>query len=372
MQHLDEGTIHAWLDDALPTEVARGVEQHVAACAECAALVAEARGMIAGASRIVSSLDVVRGGVIPKQPASAPASRSLWRTLRLTPMRAALAASLMVAAATLLTVRHDGADKIMLPTQTAAPATIEADRPAVSAQKATPSMQNAPSPSAPPAAASQARKLEAAALDATAKKPSSIVNEARRDVVDARQRSVDSTGAAAAQKPAVADVAAAPPAVPSAPAAKAASSASLGKVSGDSSSRNAAGAGVAPRRLEASTQFREMAAMRWAPALIACYRLTPDSASGAASVPARFALDQLGGDTTMRVVRAVTPDGRVDSVFTGSQWSRSSPNLLIVRFGPTDRAQPVTMRLMTEGTAANANLDTRSRTLTVIRAECRR
>ncbi len=372
MQHLDEGTIHAWLDDALPIEVARGVEQHVAACAECAALVAEARGMMAGASRIVSSLDVVRGGVIPKQAASAPASRSLWRTLRLTPMRAALAASLMVAAATLLTVRHDGADKIILPTQTAAPAAIEADRPVISAQKTTQSTPNAPSPNAPPTVAGEARKLESAVLDATAKKPSASRNEVRRDAADARQRSVDSIGVAAAQKPAAVDVAAAAPAAPSAPAAKAASSVDLAKVSGDSSSRIAPGAGFAASRLQASTQFREMAAMRAAPPLPACYRLTADTASIPTSVPMRFALDQLGGDTILRVVRAVTPDGRVDSVLTGSRWAQSSPNLLTVRFGSTDKAQPVTMRLVPEGAAANANLDTRSRTLTVTRVDCRR
>jgi len=61
MQHLEEGTIHAWLDGALPAEESAGVERHVAVCTECASLVAEARGMIAGASRIVSSLDIVPG-----------------------------------------------------------------------------------------------------------------------------------------------------------------------------------------------------------------------------------------------------------------------------------------------------------------------
>jgi hypothetical protein len=286
---------------------------------------------------------------------------------------------LMVAAATLLTVRRDGADRMVLPTQTAAPAAAEADRPLVSAQSPspTPSTQNAPSPSVPPAVASETRKLEAAASDAAAKKPSPL-NETRRDVVAAQQRSLDSTGVATAQKAAVADVAstaAAPPsalAAPSAPAAKAASSANLAKVSGDSSSRTASGAGFAPRRSETSTQVRDMVLMRAGPTLVACYRLTPDSASVAASVPARFALDQPGGDTASRVVRAVTPDGRVDTVLTGSQWSRSSSNLITIRFGSTDKAQPITMRVMPEGAAANANLDTRSRTLSATRMDCRR
>src|SRR4051812_32564270 len=66
MQHLDEGTIHAWLDGALSPDEGAAVEQHAQQCAECASLVAEARGMIAGAARIVGALDIVPGGVIPK------------------------------------------------------------------------------------------------------------------------------------------------------------------------------------------------------------------------------------------------------------------------------------------------------------------
>ncbi len=103
MQHLDEGTVHAWLDGALPANEAASVEAHVATCAECSALVAEARGLIAGSSRIVSTLDVVRGDVVPKpkQP-----SRALWTRLHLSPSRAALAATLLIAVASLLVVRR--------------------------------------------------------------------------------------------------------------------------------------------------------------------------------------------------------------------------------------------------------------------------
>jgi hypothetical protein len=65
LAHLDEGTVHAWLDDALPPGEAHAVELHVARCAACAALVAEARGLVAGASRILGALDGVPGGVLP-------------------------------------------------------------------------------------------------------------------------------------------------------------------------------------------------------------------------------------------------------------------------------------------------------------------
>ena len=63
MQHLDEGTIHAWLDGALPATKVPVSSATSRNARECASLVAEARGMIAGASRIVSALDIVPGGV---------------------------------------------------------------------------------------------------------------------------------------------------------------------------------------------------------------------------------------------------------------------------------------------------------------------
>jgi Putative zinc-finger len=65
MTHLDEGTIHAWLDGALTAEEARHCEQHAAQCESCRTMVAEARGLIAGASRILSALDDAPSGVVP-------------------------------------------------------------------------------------------------------------------------------------------------------------------------------------------------------------------------------------------------------------------------------------------------------------------
>ncbi len=75
MQHLDEGTIHAWLDGAVDAEEARRIEAHLAECPSCAAAVAEARGVIAASSRILSALDVVPADVIPPaQPVAAAAA----------------------------------------------------------------------------------------------------------------------------------------------------------------------------------------------------------------------------------------------------------------------------------------------------------
>src|SRR5512143_3470764 len=139
MQHLDEGTVHAWLDGALAGDEAAAVAKHVTECRECAAMVAEARGMIAAAGNIISALDGVRGGVIPVGTPLVTGRRSLWRRLQFTPARAALAATLLIAVATMLTVRQaprPGAPAtITSKEQIGAPGTdtVQPSRPAASA-----------------------------------------------------------------------------------------------------------------------------------------------------------------------------------------------------------------------------------------------
>ena len=109
--HPDEGTIHAWLDGALDAHESAGVESHVAGCVSCAARVAEARGLIAGASRVVGLLDEEPAPLI--RPASTPTAGtglSLWRLLRVTPARASIAAMLVVAVGITLTRERLGVD----------------------------------------------------------------------------------------------------------------------------------------------------------------------------------------------------------------------------------------------------------------------
>jgi hypothetical protein len=106
--HPDEGTIHAWLDGAIDAPTAEAIEAHVASCSSCTARVAEARGLIAGASRVVSALDDVPSGVTPawgRAPSAAPAARGSagWRRMRVTPKRAAIAATILVAVGVTLT-----------------------------------------------------------------------------------------------------------------------------------------------------------------------------------------------------------------------------------------------------------------------------
>ena len=104
MNHIDEGTIHAWLDGALSAERAREVETHVATCAECSAAVAEARGLIAGASRILTALDDVPANVVPKRAPGPLPQRRQWRAA---PWVTGIAAALVLAVG-LTTWNRDG------------------------------------------------------------------------------------------------------------------------------------------------------------------------------------------------------------------------------------------------------------------------
>jgi hypothetical protein len=79
MQHLDEGTIHSWLDGALTAEEAARVSAHVEECPQCAAAVAEARGFIAASSRILTALDNVPKGVVPIGERAKPRNWAAWR-----------------------------------------------------------------------------------------------------------------------------------------------------------------------------------------------------------------------------------------------------------------------------------------------------
>jgi hypothetical protein len=79
MQHLDEGTIHSWLDGALSAEEAARVSAHIEECPQCAAAVAEARGFIAASSRILTALDNVPKGVVPIGERAKPRNWAVWR-----------------------------------------------------------------------------------------------------------------------------------------------------------------------------------------------------------------------------------------------------------------------------------------------------
>jgi anti-sigma factor RsiW len=117
MQHIEEGRIHAWLDGELPAEEAAELEAHAAGCEECAAAVAEARGLIAASSRIVSALDAVPGNVLPFV---APRKRAWYAK---TQLRAA-AAVVVVAGASLLVMRGRDGGPVQELSRASAPASV--------------------------------------------------------------------------------------------------------------------------------------------------------------------------------------------------------------------------------------------------------
>ena len=173
MPHPDEGTLHAWLDGALPADEAARVEAHAAECAACAAAVAEARGLIAASSRIVAALDRVPGGVVPASvpeeartpaPASVPAreparvvpiesARPRVSRWRVGPLRAA-AAVLLVAGGAAVVFRSTEGPTMALEPQAAPDRTVTAATADVAAPEASaPSARDlAASGSAAPAA----------------------------------------------------------------------------------------------------------------------------------------------------------------------------------------------------------------------------
>ena len=137
-EHPDEGTIHAWLDGALDDATSASLAAHVESCGECAERVAEARGLIAGASRIVAALDDLRTGAGPawgQAPAAATAARtgagSAWRRLRVTPARAAIAATVLVALGVSLTYKRTAVDTEAPQLSPATTATREAAAPSI-------------------------------------------------------------------------------------------------------------------------------------------------------------------------------------------------------------------------------------------------
>jgi hypothetical protein len=77
MSRPDEGMIHTWLDGECSADEAAYVERMVATDPEWASAVAEARGLIAASSRIVSALDAVPARVVPSGTKAAPGTEKI-------------------------------------------------------------------------------------------------------------------------------------------------------------------------------------------------------------------------------------------------------------------------------------------------------
>lgn len=191
MNHIDEGTIHAWIDGALDATQSREIEVHVAQCSVCAAAVAEARGFVAGASRILLALDDVPAGVTPRR---APAPRRQWRAA---PWVTGIAAALVLAVGVTTWQRNGGVSEMVRSTDSAVPM----------APKAIQTPASEPSAPAAAAVAELRKKAEAppqAAAEARDRKQMSAANVAPQRVESAMRARVsldEGRGARPAESP---------------------------------------------------------------------------------------------------------------------------------------------------------------------------
>lgn len=82
-QHPEEGTLHAYIDGELSPDEAAALELHVGECALCAAALAEARGLVAAASRVITTLDAAPSSAAsPAAPVVVKPSVGARRTVR--------------------------------------------------------------------------------------------------------------------------------------------------------------------------------------------------------------------------------------------------------------------------------------------------
>lgn len=168
MPRPDEGLIHAWLDgECTPDEAAR-IERLVATDPEWSAAVAEARGLIAASSRIVSALDSVPTAM-PAGSQAAPQSTPR-RGLRV-PAWMGMAAALVLVAGTAYVLRERATDPFTasVATEPVVPPLAEfSDSTPRSAQDSTSQPLSPPVESRPAAEASGRRPMTTAAAGAGA------------------------------------------------------------------------------------------------------------------------------------------------------------------------------------------------------------
>lgn len=216
MQHLDEGTIHAWLDGELPSAEREELEAHIASCAQCAAAVAEARGFVAASSRILTALDSVPGGVLPKS--NSVASKSIAPRKRFTVSRAWMAAAAVLVLSTVTVIaRRPGQDDKLANIafhQDTQPAGAESVQPAAPATGATatvnePSAATSGAPGGAPlakartnAAAQAAQATAGGAASTYANKSDARAEVARKDVREKKESIPNSSSRLDAASPA--------------------------------------------------------------------------------------------------------------------------------------------------------------------------
>jgi hypothetical protein len=420
MLHLEEGTIHAWLDGELSPDEAENAAGHAAGCEQCRARVAEARGLMAGATRIVSALDAGPAGVIPRAGSAPAARRGPWYRLALTPARMSIAATIIVAIGLTFTVRrgseeHNSAvnrmvdSPINLPVTTAPIADSSASRasggPAASAKKMSATA------SAKPKALAQSSPVASPppSVGATAVQEQKTVPTDKPAVLDAAKQ----VGAAPARlEPAPAGAA---PAAARADSARAKDE--FSKVAADSIERASAAASARRRMLVAgnvnqlsevvATGARDAKSPKSVVVISSCYRMELDTTVWR-GFPATFALQGQPtalGDGAPRgggggggagaagatggaprpanavlafpsppvradyAVHAVAPNGRIDSAVVGA-GTVTGPDAITVRFSTAPPNKPMTVVLAPIAALARLVSSDRTDTVRVARTSC--
>jgi hypothetical protein len=327
-------------------------------------MVAEARGIIAAASNIISALDGVRGGVIPMPKPVVAGQGSIWRRLRLTPGRAALAATLLVAVASLLTVRR--MPRAGAPESRMTPAAQVARR-VVSGSNDTATRPSVASIVKRPRASLEVDRAT------NAESP-----KAAQGAANARSRLLDSAGKTAADR-ATSSVAAAPSApdsIRSAGAAGAAASRTATDSRPTTPERRFAPIGPLQQVVTTGLEAASAKTVKIRPEvgeLEGCFQFREDSAKSAATAatgfPSRFALFNAAG-AVPHVVRAVSAEGRVDSLASVGTWQRVTNDVVRVQF-TNGRQQPVTLQLTTGAVTSQAVIGGQATSLRVAPIECR-
>src|SRR5690349_14019953 len=78
MSHVDEGTLHAYLDGELPSAERATVDAHLAQCATCRATLAEERALLERASALLESARPPQRAVPPFEQVRRAPRRSPW------------------------------------------------------------------------------------------------------------------------------------------------------------------------------------------------------------------------------------------------------------------------------------------------------
>ena len=79
MSHVDEGTLHAYIDGELPPNERTALEGHLAQCATCGATLAEERALLERASALLGSAPPVERPAPPFEQIRRAIKRSPWR-----------------------------------------------------------------------------------------------------------------------------------------------------------------------------------------------------------------------------------------------------------------------------------------------------